>query len=311
MSTSQSLEEKLRHHFGDRINIQKGKTKRGNLLFSKHLSVEKAMRKEHSMKSKLNVKIRDVAFALRLSIAEAEHKPLPPDITVADILYDEVNVPDEVNKFFIWGPDNRTLKSNTKQRRINSISEDFVFAVTSGRKKPAKHLKVGLTVKRLTGSKKLIEMLNRLGHSVSYSTLEELETEMAFTATKESRVTPQEIKFVPHLCTGIAWDNYDPFVETLNGQNTLHDTVVIAYQSIIDEQDIEVEEEEEEINDQPLIEENCSTTGHESTCNIQQEKSQIKRRRRAFETTGLDLEPYHKKQRMQNRVMLPLKEPRR
>ena len=43
-------------------------------------------------------------------------------------------------------------------------------------------------------------------------------------------------------------------METLN-ENTLHDTVGIAYQSIIDKQDIEVEEEEEEeeeINDQTL-----------------------------------------------------------
>ena len=30
--------------------------------------------------------------------------------------------------------------------------------------------------------------------------------------------------------TGVAWDNFDRFVETKSGKHTLHDTVGIAYQ---------------------------------------------------------------------------------
>ena len=34
-----------------------------------------------------------------------------------------------------------------------------------------------------------------------------------------------------HLFPGLAWDNYDVNVETLDGKNTLHSTVGICYQS--------------------------------------------------------------------------------
>ena len=49
-----------------------------------------------------------------------------------------------------------------------------MFSVTNGRKKSLKHLKLGLAVKSMTGSKKLIGMLNRYEHCVIYTTTEEL-----------------------------------------------------------------------------------------------------------------------------------------
>ena len=77
----------------------------------------------------------------------------------------ETEIPEEVLQFFkylIIGADNRTSGSSSKLRRIRSISEDVVYSMTSGRKKPSKHLKLGLVIKSLTGSKKVIEMLNHL-----------------------------------------------------------------------------------------------------------------------------------------------------
>ena len=38
------------------------------------------------------------------------------------------------------------------------------------------------------------------------------------------------MKTTPEFNTGIAWDNFDRFVETKSGKDTLHDTVGIAYQ---------------------------------------------------------------------------------
>ena len=43
--TSTTLETK--QHFKDNVQIQKGKTKRGNLIFSSKVTVEEALRKEH------------------------------------------------------------------------------------------------------------------------------------------------------------------------------------------------------------------------------------------------------------------------
>ena len=42
------------------------------------------------------------------------------------------------------------------------MCEDAIFASTSGLKKPKKHLQLGLAMKRLTGSKKVVEVVKRL-----------------------------------------------------------------------------------------------------------------------------------------------------
>ena len=67
-STTQSLETKIKQHFKDKVQIQKGKTKRGNLIFSSKVTVEEALRKEHLIKTKLTNKMKDVAMALRAAL---------------------------------------------------------------------------------------------------------------------------------------------------------------------------------------------------------------------------------------------------
>ena len=64
-------------HYKEKRKIDKGKTKRGILVFSSEISNEEALRKEHSMKSRLNCKIKEVAYTLRSSILNAEKKLLP------------------------------------------------------------------------------------------------------------------------------------------------------------------------------------------------------------------------------------------
>ena len=57
------------------------------------------------------------------------------------------------------------------QRLVQSVSDDVIFATTRGRIKPGKHLCLGLGFKSLTGSRRVLEILNRFGHSVSYHTV--------------------------------------------------------------------------------------------------------------------------------------------
>ena len=196
-SRMQALETKLKQHFKDKITIQKGRTRRGNLLFSYHTTKEEALRKEHLMKTKLTSKIRDVAFALRAAISDADHKPLSTNITLDKVMLGEVEVPQEVLQFFTYliiGPGRRASESTSKLRRVKSISEDVVYATTSGRKKPSKQLKLGLAMK--SGSKKVIEMLNHYGHCASYTTVEELETELTFSSCSEKKITPPEMSCI-------------------------------------------------------------------------------------------------------------------
>ena len=101
-------------------------------------------------------------------------------------------------------PDNRKWDLESRKRRIKSISQVAVFLSTSRIKKPSKHLQLGLAIKSLTGSRKVVDILNRMGHCVRNFTVEELETELTFEDNKNSKETPLGMKTTPQFNTGIA-----------------------------------------------------------------------------------------------------------
>ena len=105
-----------------------------------------------------------------------------------------------------------------------------IFAATAGLKKPQKYLMLGIALKSLTGSREIIEIMNRLEDCVSYHIIEEVESEATFESTNRSLLTPIRMKLNPRCGTGVAWDNFDWFDETITGKETLHDTVGITYQ---------------------------------------------------------------------------------
>ena len=76
----------------------------------------------------------------------------------------------------------------------------------------------------------MIEVLNRLIHSVRYSSVEEIETELIFEGAKENRLIQQQMTMDSKVGVGLIFDSCNRFVETLNGKDTLHHTVGIAYQ---------------------------------------------------------------------------------
>ena len=70
------------------------------------------------------------------------------------------------------------------------------------------------------GKREVIDVMNGFGHCASYNFLEELETELAFGAIEESKLLPESLLRQPDLNTGVAFDNFDLFVETLMGKDT-------------------------------------------------------------------------------------------
>ncbi|GBP33294.1 hypothetical protein EVAR_30882_1 [Eumeta japonica] len=65
------------------------------------------------------------------------------------------------------------------------------------------------------------------------------------TSVSRTEICPEVINKEENLVAGMAFDNYDRFVDTKTGKDTLHDTVGIMYQNI-DPNNDNVEEEEEE-----------------------------------------------------------------
>ena len=59
-------------------------------------------------------------------------------------------------RYFVEGPYDGRVLTTAKKIGIKSISEDAVFAATSGRRRPVKHLQIEMTIKKLTVSRKVI-----------------------------------------------------------------------------------------------------------------------------------------------------------
>lgn len=117
----QKLEEKILKRFPHRIRIEKGKTKRGNIIYNSKLTTEEALRKQHDQVTNIDKKIRDVAYILREAINDAKKTRLPENVTLQDVYRGEVDVPEVVSKFFthlIGGPDSRRCNQPAKQQRI-------------------------------------------------------------------------------------------------------------------------------------------------------------------------------------------------
>lgn len=76
-------------------------------------------------------------------------------------------------------------------------------------------------------------MINRCGHGIAYTQLEEIETalclqKMAKTSEDDGPL-PQNIQ--PYVTTSLAWDNIDRLEGTLSGDGTSHRVNGIAIQS--------------------------------------------------------------------------------
>ena len=94
---------------------------------------------------------------------------------------------------------------------------------------PRKHIMLSMLIKSLTGSRKILTVLNKFGYGISYSKEEELETELASAFIEKGNCAPDGR--VHGLVMGNAWDNYDELTRTLSGSDTLHDTMGILYQN--------------------------------------------------------------------------------
>ena len=74
----------------------------------------------------------------------------------------------------------------------------------------------------MTESKKLLNVLNQYGHSISYTAAEEIEIELTYKATKENFLMPNDMKACKNTSVGLAFDNYDRYVKTFTGKLMLN-----------------------------------------------------------------------------------------
>ena len=100
---------------------------------------------------------------------------------------------------------NEKVKNVQTEKVIDSVN-DVMYATSHGRIKPGKHLSLALSIKSLTGSCKVIELINRLGHCSGYHIAENLETQFATEISARNRAMPGGMSNNQDLCTSLAWD---------------------------------------------------------------------------------------------------------
>lgn len=237
-----------RHHLLRKIlkscpELDRTVFKNRTYLHRKDLSIAELFEIGFTSENETLSKIRSIAFEIRRKIIDVEKRNLPKhNISAKNIIEGECDIPNELYvliRSLLTGP--KDSANERKEIKIKSICSSIIFSSTNGTLRPKSCLSLGLVAKSLTGSRRVVEILNRLGHSVSYTVVEQLETELAYGNAAAKRILPNGlIANIPNLRTHVAFDNYDRYVETINGKDTLHDTVGIVYQNKTDSADLEI-----------------------------------------------------------------------
>jgi len=154
-------------------------------------------------------------------------KPIPSWPPKADEIQPAAAlVPDMLYNMLVWNltsdtefsPERVTNLPNHDHRWILSLGQDLIHCVSRGRTKTPKHVLLLVTVKSLTGNAELVTLLNRFGHGLSSSQIEELETAIA----KQQITNLRKGVLLPNVCSPsvsavFCWDNNDLQEETLSG----------------------------------------------------------------------------------------------
>ena len=113
------------------------------------------------------------------------------------------------------------------------MAQDIIHYNTKGRVKLPKHTSLAMCVHHLTSSKRLIELLNRMGHCVPYDAMRAVNTSITeeVLATVEEFGTVIPINIKPGAFVQIAANNNHLNEEALDGKNTTHATTMVFYQN--------------------------------------------------------------------------------
>jgi hypothetical protein len=149
--------------------------------------------------------------------------PVPAELKDASI-YIPASLKSFLKMLLSGETDNSATVSARVHRLVESLGQDIVYGITCGKVKTPKQILLPYAVKSLTGCVELIRILNRSGHGVSYSQLEEIDTALCLRKlalqSEDSVALPECIQ--PNVQVTLAFENIDRLEETLSGGGTSH-----------------------------------------------------------------------------------------
>ena len=215
------------------------------VVISSSLTIEQVVKRNialqnevDDLKSKLKeTALIDNAAAVIRSEIQSTHYENPWPYYPSDVDENSFQMPHHLERFLLASLIGDGKCEDPSQRStilVKSFAQDFVYAITNGKHKPPKHLLLPYTIKALTGNVELIGIMNRLGHAISYSQLQENDTalclhKLEITSEKGGQI-PLPSTLRPFTFTVLAFDNIDRLEETLSGKGTSHRVNGIAVQ---------------------------------------------------------------------------------
>ena len=111
------------------------------------------------------------------------------------------------------------------------LGQDMVHTSTGCRIRTPEHVRLGITVHHLTGSKQLVILLNKIGHCCSFNDVELITTSLAREISAQSEqhgvIVPSNLS--PGVFVQFATDSNDLNGDTLDGKHTTHATTRVAF----------------------------------------------------------------------------------
>ena len=166
---------------------------------------------------------------------QTDWPPLSMDITLEASL--DV-VPVNLFNFLAWSLglsedpclDKHVFVEQKHARKILSIAQDMVYLSSNGRKQTPKSIALGMATRQISGSTKMVSLLNGLGHSVSLHVVNAHETALAKLNLSEDVSIPKGV--YQDQFTTLVWDNIDFGEETRSGGGTTHVANGIIIQTV-------------------------------------------------------------------------------
>lgn len=119
-------------------------------------------------------------------------------------------------------------------RKMNSMISDMINAVSQGKTVTLKHYLLALGLHNMTGQRKVIDILNRLGHCLDYPSTCQIESAEAIKSQKlannHSSLPLLPIDNSQYVLTVFWVDNFDMKVESQSGHNSINTTHLVAFQ---------------------------------------------------------------------------------
>ena len=243
--TSQKLKSKLQKHFDENLqfwhpvnrsqseivfsnNVLKGQLVESQISDQKEVVFNTSKQRADSLNDNIDMNLCHSSSYIHKLLKSAKVNLQWPPVS-QDLSEESVTISPEIFNFLaavMYGSEivcyqKKVILSEKNARIVMSIAQDMIYASSNGRTKPPKHLSLSMAVKNISGSKQVVELLNRFGHGLSNTQLDAMETAIAIQQQSIIDIAgvyvPRNVQAYPNIIVQMCYDNNHILEETLSG----------------------------------------------------------------------------------------------